>query len=170
MTLREQWIQNFGEAYQTFGLPKLMGNIVGLLLASSEPLSLDDITDQLGVSKGPVSQVMGRLRDHQLVERINIPGNRKDFYRAVDDIFGHAFANQAELFRRNLTLAKFFHEQIKDDPNAVIVAPHREQDRVAFTGRVTEMEEFYSLMMKHMDAFINEWTERKNKSSSSNAA
>ncbi|MCB2211624.1 MarR family transcriptional regulator [bacterium] len=168
MTLREQWIQKFGEAYQLFGLPKLMGNIVGLLLASSEPLSLDDITSQLGVSKGPVSQVMGRLRDHQLVERINVPGNRKDFYRAVDDIFGHAFANHTELFRRNLILAQFFHMAIQDDPNAVIVAPHREQDRVAFTGRVQEMEEFYSLMMKHMDAFLTEWAERKN--ANSNAA
>lgn len=161
MTLREQWIQKFGEAYQTFGLPKLMGNVVGLLLASSEPLSLDDITTQLGVSKGPVSQVMGRLRDHQLVERVNIPGNRKDFYRAVEDIFGNAFANHTELFRRNLILAQFFQMAIQDDPNAVFVAPHREQDRVAFTGRVHEMEEFYSLMMKHMDAFLAEWAERK---------
>jgi DNA-binding transcriptional regulator GbsR (MarR family) len=160
MTLRQEWIQKFGDAYQLFGLPKLMGNIVGLLLATADPLSLDDITSQLGVSKGPVSQVMGRLRDHQLVERTNIPGNRKDFYIAAQDIFGAAFRNHAELLRRNLTLAEQFLTQIENDPNATIVASDREKDRQPFTDRVKEMEEFYSLMMKHLDAFMNEWAEQ----------
>lgn len=159
MTLRQDWIQEFGEAYQLFGLPKLMGNIVGLLLASSKPLSLDDITSELGVSKGPVSQVMGRLRDHRLVQRHNMPGNRKDYYEAEGDIFGHAFGNHAGLFRSNLALAKRFHERLEGATQDEIVRPGREDDLAAFTARIEEMEQFYSLMMKHLGAFMEEWNE-----------
>ncbi|MCB2201019.1 MarR family transcriptional regulator [bacterium] len=159
MTLRQDWIQEFGEAYQLFGLPKLMGHVVGLLLASSKPLSLDDITSELGVSKGPVSQVMGRLRDHRLVHRHNKPGNRKDFYEADSDIFGHAFGNHAALLRGNLTLAKRFHKRLDGATKDEIVRPGKEEDLAAFTARIEEMEQFYSLMMKHLGAFMKEWDE-----------
>ena len=157
MTLRQEWVQEFGEAYQQFGLPKLMGNVVGLLLSSSQPLSLDDITEELGVSKGPVSQVMGRLRDHRLVQRHNLPGNRKDFYLPDLDVFGRAFGNHQDLLRTNLTLAESFRERLATTKEDEIVRPGKEKDLEAFKGRIDEMAQFYGLMMKHLDAFLAEW-------------
>ena len=72
--IKTNFIQDYGLGYQSFGLPKMMGQIVGLLLYHAEPVSLDDITEELQVSKGPVSQVMRRLRDHNLVQRAWVSG------------------------------------------------------------------------------------------------
>ena len=149
--IKQDFVRDFGDAYLRFGLPRLMGHIVGLLLFEDGVLSLDEITDQLGVSKGPVSQVMSRLRDHGLVVRENVPGDRKDFYRASGDIFGIAFANHSGLFRRNLNLAKSYKQRLV---NAEL--PEN------FVSRVEEMTEFYSLMLEHLEMFMKAWETRRN--------
>lgn len=154
--IREDFIRDFGDAYLRFGLPKLMGNVVGLLLYEEGPLSLDEITQHLGVSKGPVSQIMSRLRDHDLVIRENEPGNRKDFYRAAEDIFGQAFINHMGLFRRNHELSERYHKRVHQDVDDVPDSFHR---------RVREMNQFYGLMMEHLQEFVASWQSRKGQES-----
>lgn len=147
--IQRDFIQDFGEAYQHFGLPKLMGRIVGLLLEEEEPLSLDEITDRLQVSKGPVSQVMRRLADRELVELIWVPGDRRHFYRAIPDIFGRAFANHAGHLEQNRHLARRF--VARAEAESAELSPH-------FRTRLDQMERFYTLMNRHLTAFLEEWT------------
>jgi len=55
-------VEFFGEAVQLFGVPPSVGEIYGLLYASSEPLSFSDIFEQLDISKGSASQGLNLLR------------------------------------------------------------------------------------------------------------
>jgi DNA-binding transcriptional regulator GbsR (MarR family) len=148
MGLRQEFIQDYGLAYQSFGLPRLMGYIVAVLLQSDEPVSLDEITEELQVSKGPVSQIMRRLREHNLVQRVWVPGSRRDYYRAEPDIFGRAFANHADLLGQNLVLARRY---------ADLIAASEEPVEPEFARRTDEMVRFYALMEKHLAAFLDEW-------------
>lgn len=147
-SLKQGFIQDYGLAYQSFGLPRLMGYIVALLLHTDEPVSLDEITDELQVSKGPVSQIMRRLREHNLVQRVWVPGSRRDYYRAEPDIFGQAFANHAGLLGQNLVLARAY---------AARIAASDEPVDPAFARRTDEMVRFYTLMQTHLSAFLDEW-------------
>src|SRR3989339_2205022 len=98
--VRKEMIQRFGDAYKAFGLNKLMGHIVALLIYSPEPLSLDEITKQLGRSKGPISQIVRRLRDKKLIRKTWSPeNNRKDYYEVEPEIFENAFRNNLELIK-----------------------------------------------------------------------
>ncbi|MGD9486572.1 MAG: GbsR/MarR family transcriptional regulator [Calditrichaceae bacterium] len=150
--IKQEFIQDYGEAYQTFGLPKLMGRIVGLLIFIGRPISLDDITDELNVSKGPVSQITRRLRDHNLIQRIWVPGDRKDYYQAAPDIFGNAFRNQISLMKENLRLAQKYHSMAQNDST---------EEVQFFKQNMEEMTRFYSLMVKHFNEFLKEWTAQK---------
>jgi DNA-binding transcriptional regulator GbsR (MarR family) len=150
--VKTEFIQDYGLGYQTFGLPKLMGQVVGLLLFHSRPISLDDITAELQVSKGPVSQIMRRLREHNLVRRIWVPGSRRDFYEAVPDIFGQAFANHAALQNENLALARKYTALTSAAPAMV---------PKSFGARMDEMERFYTMMNKHLANFRQEWQETR---------
>lgn len=152
LRIKNRFIQDYGQGYQTFGLPKLMGQVVGLLLYHAGPISLDDITAELQVSKGPVSQIMRRLRDHKLVHRVWVPGSRRDHYEAAPDIFGQAFSNHAGLQAENLALARRYHRLI-EETDAELPA--------AFTARMEEMDRFYTLMEKHFANFLAEWRESR---------
>lgn len=146
--LGSEFVHDYGEAYRLFGLPRLMGHVVGLLLSEPGSLSLDEITERLQVSKGPVSQVMRRLRDHGLVEKRWVPGSRRDYYRAVPDIFGRAFANHAALLQSNLELARKYAQAVRESDQPV---PEH------FANRIEEMERFYALMHGQLEDFLGNW-------------
>ncbi len=146
--LKHEFVNRFGDAYKDFGLPILMGRIVGLLLHSEEPMSLDTMTAELHVSKGPVSQLLRRLRDHNLVKRIWVGGDRKDYYQVVDHVFLQAFINQAELLKRNLTLAKEFERKLKNNNYS---------DNTKFKSRIDEMVQFNTQMQEYLNSFIEKW-------------
>jgi len=148
--LKQEFIKDFGVGYQVFGMSRLMGHIVGLLLCEDEPQSLTDITERLSVSKGPVSQITRRLSDKDLVHKAYIQGSRRDHYQAEEDIFGQAYANHATKQTQNLQLARKYQQMIAEAPDEV---------PAYFRHRVDEMARFYELMLQHQDAFKAEWAQ-----------
>lgn len=151
--IKKELIQRFGDAYKAFGLSKLMGHIIALLLFSPAPLSLDEITKELGRSKGPVSQIVRRLRDRNLIRKVWTPeNNRKDFYEIDPDLFEHAFRNNLELIKNNTRIAK----QLKAGIKSV-----NKSSLKTINNRMHEMERFYTLMEKHYQNFLEEWSGKK---------
>lgn len=153
--IKKELIQRFGDAYKAFGLSKLMGHIIALLLFSPEPLSLDEITKQLGRSKGPISQIVRRLRDKHLIRKVWMPGNnRKDFYEVEPEIFEHAFRNNLELIKNNTRIAKQLKEKIKSAKNGNLKP---------VSARMEEMEKFYVLMEDYYNDFLFNWAKERKK-------
>jgi|SRR5215831_908484 len=64
---------------------KVGGQIYALLFLSREPLSLDDISEILQVSKGNVSVNIRLLEEFKLVKKVWVKGSRRDFYEANRD-------------------------------------------------------------------------------------
>jgi len=61
----------FSELADLFGNPRSHGQIYGLLFASPKPLTMDAISDRLGISKGSTSQGLRALETLGAVERDN---------------------------------------------------------------------------------------------------
>jgi DNA-binding transcriptional regulator GbsR (MarR family) len=77
-----------GAAAATSGiLTQLQGRIFGLLYLQPDPLSLDQITDELQQSKSNVSVQIRGLVDWQLVRQVRVAGSRKDHYAAATDFW-----------------------------------------------------------------------------------
>jgi len=153
--IKKELIQRFGDAYKAFGLSKLMGHIIALLLFSPEPLSLDEITKQLGRSKGPISQIVRRLRDKHLIRKVWMPNdNRKDYYEVEPEIFEHAFRNNLELIKNNTRIAKQLKEKIKSS---------KSENLKPISQRMVEMEKFYLLMEDYYNDFLLSWAKERSK-------
>ena len=150
--IKKDFIQDFGEAYHMFGLPRLMGRIVGLLLHADSPLSLDSITEQLNVSKGPVSQIIKRLRDHNQVKRVWVPGDRKDYYSADENIFENSFTHHMRMMEHNLIIAKKYHQLVKSN---------KYNGSDAFKNNINEMELFFEKVQLHYNQIIEDWRKSK---------
>lgn len=151
--IKKDFMQDFGEAYHMFGLPRLMGRIVGFLLHADEPVCLDTITQELNVSKGPVSQIVKRLRDHNQVKRVWIPGDRKDYYTADPDIFEHSFINHMKMMEQNLFLSKKYHQLIENN---------NYESSEAFKKHIKEMELFFNTVRTHYNNLLEDWKNTKN--------
>lgn len=73
----------FQRAAAAFSLAPSVGQIYGLLFASEEPLSMDQIMIRLGTSRGGTHQSLRWLRQIGAIERHFKPGQRKEFFAAV---------------------------------------------------------------------------------------
>ena len=152
--IKHEVIKNFGVAYRAFGLSKLMGHIVALLIHSPVPISLEEIAKSLHRSKGQVSQIMRRLRDRNLIRRVWQPTSRKDFYEINPEIFENAYRNNLELVKSNTRLAR----QLKS-----VVSKEKNTNLETLKLRLTEMERFYEIMEKHHENFLKEWSKERDK-------
>jgi HTH-type transcriptional regulator, osmoprotectant uptake regulator len=146
---KHEMLQAFGEAYKGFGLSKQMGHIVALLLYSPQPLSLDDITAQLGMSKGPISQMTRRLSERNIIRKVWNPGSRKDYYEIQPEVFANAFRNFVHLIKHNTDIAHNLKHKITSD--------YAGTNPDLLTKRLDEMGTFYALMEQHFTNFLNEW-------------
>lgn len=82
------FVEGMGAAAATSGvLTQLQGRIFGFLYLQPGPVSLDEITTELGISKGNVSTNIRGLVDWHFVRHVPVPGSRKDHYQAASDFW-----------------------------------------------------------------------------------
>lgn len=84
---REHFIQGMSRVTHFWGFPKAMGAIYGAIYLSPEAVSLDDLVEQVGVSKGAVSTNVRLLERLNMVHRQVQLGDRKDYYVAEADFW-----------------------------------------------------------------------------------
>lgn len=84
--LEAQVIQVFVDGGKVLGLPRSLGEIYGLLFISPEPLSLDDLVERLGISKGSASQGLRALKGLGAVREIGLENSRRSHYQADTEL------------------------------------------------------------------------------------
>jgi DNA-binding transcriptional regulator GbsR (MarR family) len=75
------FIDKVGLFYEFAGIPRISGRIVGLLLVLEEPVSPEEMSRILGVSRSSVSTNLAVLRPFKFIEEVRYPGDRKEFYK-----------------------------------------------------------------------------------------
>jgi DNA-binding transcriptional regulator GbsR (MarR family) len=84
---KAQFISSWGAFGTHWGINRTMAQIHALLLISPDPLTQDDIMDQLNISRGNVNMNTRDLVAWGLVDRVLIQGERKEFFSAEKDIW-----------------------------------------------------------------------------------
>jgi DNA-binding transcriptional regulator GbsR (MarR family) len=102
---RKKFISDMGNLYASYGLNRLNGLLLGLLLASEDPMSLDEICKALNRSKGLISEATRRLHSLGYIKKTEGPESRRDYYTADRDLFINVFHFNMATVRKNLTIA-----------------------------------------------------------------
>lgn len=148
--LERDLVEEFGNIYEAYGLKRLKGLIIGLLLTREESVSLDDMTELLQRSKGPISSAVRELTNISLIRKVNGPENRRDYYAAHPDLFFNNFKfNMATVRKNRRTADLFLNEMKKEDSNPTTIA------------NLERMLAFYSLMESFYEDFTAKWEKNK---------
>lgn len=84
---KQQFISNWGSFGTHWGINRTMAQIHALLLVSPDPLTQDDIMEELNISRGNTNMNIRELINWGLVERVIVTGERKEFFVAEKDIW-----------------------------------------------------------------------------------
>jgi DNA-binding transcriptional regulator GbsR (MarR family) len=102
---RRKFIEAGGHTTQSFGFGRIIGQIYSLLYLSPRPMCLDDIVQELGVSKASVSTTIRQLQAWSAVKRVWVKGDRRDFYEAETDFKGVLRNGLLEMLRKKFDTA-----------------------------------------------------------------
>jgi DNA-binding transcriptional regulator GbsR (MarR family) len=97
---KEQFVERMGLVSESDGIPRIAGRILGFLMLTPGECSLDDLADELQVSRASISNDARRLAQMGLIERRSRPGDRRDYYRSAPDAFRHSIERRIEALRR----------------------------------------------------------------------
>jgi len=84
---KQQFISSWGAFGTHWGINRTMAQIHALLLISPDPVTQDDIMEELNISRGNTNMNIRELINWGLVERVILPGERKEFFTAEKDIW-----------------------------------------------------------------------------------
>ena len=85
--LKQDFTEGLSQISRFWGFPKGMGAIFAVLYISPAPLSLDEIVQQTGLTKGAISTEVRTLARMGLVHRSSKLADRKDYYEAESDFY-----------------------------------------------------------------------------------
>lgn len=115
---KEKFISTWGSLGSLWGINKAMAQIQALLFISLKPLSMEDIMEELKISRGNTSMNLRHLMDWGIVTKELIPGERKEFFSTEKDVQELARVIAKERSRREIKpVIKVLNEvsSIKDD-------------------------------------------------------
>lgn len=143
-----RFIERLGLYFEGFGLPRIAGRLLGLLILTDRPLSLDEIAALLHVSRASVSTNARLLVAARLVERVGLPGDRRDYYASGERGWDAVIETDLETAR---TLHALAAEAL--EPLAADESPAR--------TRLQATVEFSRFYADELAATLARWRERR---------
>lgn len=81
-----KFVSTWGSLGSLWGINKAMAQIQALLFISIQPLSMEDIMEELQISRGNTSMNLRQLMDWGIVTKELIPGERKEYFTTEKDV------------------------------------------------------------------------------------
>jgi DNA-binding transcriptional regulator GbsR (MarR family) len=157
---KEQWqfeekhfIEDFGHLFEESGHPQMAGRILGCLLISDQPyLSSIELSEILQASKGSLSTMTRFLLQMGLIERVGLPGHRRDYFQIKSGAWVQLVRHTAYEMSALRKLAEHGLELIEG------------QDQ-KLKQRLREARDLFSYMEREYPLLIERWEKEHKKAS-----
>ncbi|MFY7899926.1 MAG: GbsR/MarR family transcriptional regulator [Chitinophagaceae bacterium] len=147
---KQQFIQSWGVLAGQWGINRTMAQVHALLLVAEKPMSTDDIMDALQISRGNVNMNVRELMDWNIVDKVIIAGDRKEYYEADKDIWRVATRIMYQRKKRELDpMVKVLGQITKIEEEA-----GNEAERLAFLKTIEHIQKFAGQAEKALDTVI----------------
>lgn len=141
-----QTVESFSLMFEEFGFPRMAGRIFAFLILSEEPyVTQSELTDLLQASTGSVSTMVRLLEQLGFVERLSLPGHRRDRFKLRRDPL-------VEMSKRRIEGAIHMIDIIEK-------AKHHKEIGPAATDRLERAESFYRFFHVEMELALMRWLE-----------
>jgi DNA-binding transcriptional regulator GbsR (MarR family) len=146
---RQQFISNWGAFGTHWGINRTMAQIHALLLISPDPLTQDDIMNELDISRGNVNMNIRELINWGLVDRVLLTGERKEFFSAEKDIWKVVKQIVKERKKRELEPMLQLLDKLEE-----VEGDKRDKNVKAFVDTVSGIKKLGNQANKTLDAMV----------------
>lgn len=140
-----RFIEDVANLLVPWGVPPVAARLYGYLLLCGPPVSLDQITAGLGISKSTASVAARLLKSYTLARRCREPGTKRALYAVAENYEG--------MIGQQNRLLDALSEQLN--------AGSEIADSAQVRARLREMADFYRLMRGAMADALSRWKRAK---------
>lgn len=135
---KNKFIQTWGALGSQWGINKTMAQINALLMISSNPLSMEEIMEELKISRGNASMNIRALIDWGIVFKESKTGERKEFFTAEKNLDKLAVTIAKERSRREIKPVLRVLEEVSK------LKPDDSKDQKQFQEQTKKLYDFVS--------------------------
>ncbi len=126
------------------GLQKATARVMAaFLFAEAESVTASELAESLGISSGSVSGAIKMLSTVGLIERVPVPGSRREHHRLREGAWATLMSAKNGMLLAMLEAAEQGMETVEPGSR-----PAR---------RLTEMHDFYTFMLREIPALLDRW-------------
>ncbi len=153
--LKQKFSDGMTHSYGLGGNSHLVGQLFALLMFSTQPLSLQEMAEQLGVTKAAVSQRIRILEEQGMCYKTSKPSDRKDYYQLAENIdwvmIEHGLTNLQRL-------SGFLKEVLAEWPTDLSGETEKNQ---MIKYRLMKIKLLCELLFERLEGLDEEWEKRK---------
>lgn len=144
----QRFILQWGDMGGQWGVNRTVAQIHALLYISERPLHAEQIAQTLGVARSNVSNSIKELQAWNIIERVPIPGDRRDHFKAETDVWEVAFRIAAVRKKREIDPAlKTLELCLKDAEGDSRVSQEQRQRLQEMHAFTSTMDRWYAQML-----------------------
>lgn len=135
-TKKLEFIAHWGVLGSSWGINRTMAQIHALLIISIEPMTYEEIMEELQISRGNANSNLRELMSWGLIQKIIYPGDRKEYFEAYKDVWKMFTTVAKERKRREIepaleVLTKFSNENVQS----------KSEEEKAFYNQISSIKE-----------------------------
>lgn len=154
---KNKFIQTWGALGSQWGINKTMAQIHALLMVSSTPISMEEIMEELQISRGNASMNIRALMDWGIVYKEYKAGERRDYYTAEQDLDELAVTIAKERSKREIKPALKILKEVSSIKN------DNSNESTQFINQTKKLYDFVSkadIMLEKATEFKENWLGR----------
>ncbi len=148
---KKKFVQTWGALGNQWGINKTMAQIHALLMVSNEAISMEDIMDELQISRGNASMNLRALMDWGIVYKEYKAGERRDYFTAEQDLDELAVKIAKERSKREIKPALKILKEVSS------ISANKTEEEKHF---ITQTSKLYDFVLK-ADNMLEKITEFK---------
>nr|MDT0660443.1 MarR family transcriptional regulator [Micromonospora sp. DSM 115978] len=123
--------------------------LAALLFTDRETMTAGDLAETLGISSGSVSTSVTRLTGVGLIEKVPVPGSRREHFRFRERAWATLMSGQNQMVKVMMDAA--------EEGIAAI------GERSPGGRRLAEMRDFYAYLWRELPALIDRWAAERDR-------
>lgn len=138
-------VEQFAAFFESYGFPRMSGRIItALMVAEGRGLTAAELAENLQVSPAAISSSLKYPLAMGLVQRVAVPGQRRDVYLLPDDAWYVATATKNPLYAQIAGMAA--------EGVAAVGG-----ERTTAGARLAEMRDFFAFLETEVPALVERW-------------
>lgn len=145
----QHFVEEVSVLFEQSGMPRMAGRILGwLLVCDPPPQTSEQLVAGLGASKGSISTMTRLLIRAGFIERIGLPGERRDYFRIKPDAW-------TQLMRSSMGQITVFRQLAE---RGLVLLDQEPADR---TARLAGMRDLYAFFEREFPALLARWEQER---------